>query len=122
MTSSSSDIEIYLLKAEPSAILEWLANELGDVEQQQQKGDSHLWTINGMNIVFTPNAEANFGCLWIKQNNTDWATDLDCARSAHAALEREVRCAASEWSESKADEQPGWVKITRGVEKPFDWD
>jgi len=120
--TNNSDLEIYLLKAEADDVLAWLTSELGELEQQQQNGDSLKWIINGMTIVFTPKAEDNFGCLWIKQNNTPWATDLDCARSAHTALQKEVRCAASEWTESAADEQPGWVKITRGVEKSFNWD
>ncbi|WP_221797669.1 hypothetical protein [Oceanobacter mangrovi] len=120
--TKTPDIEIYLMKATPDAVLAWLSSELGEVQQSTSKGSSQQWLINGIEVVYTPEAEGKFGCLWIKQNLTHWNDDLDCARSAHPALDCEVRCAARMWSESAEDDQPGWIKLTRGQEKAFEWD
>lgn len=118
---SPSDLEIYVLKSPADNVRQWLADTLGAVEVVKSGKGSHHWRVAGMDVFYNEQVEANFSCLWFKQNQTPWSNDLECARSAHAALETEIRCAAVQWAESENDDQPGWVKITRGQEKPFDW-
>ena len=121
MTHAPSDIEIYLLKADPQAVKDWLSSSVGPVEEVAETDIGFKWRCEDMDILFTPRAEGNFDCLWIKQNHTPWGSDLECARSAHNVLNTEIRCAAEEWSESESNDNPGWIKLTRGQEKPFDW-
>ena len=121
MTPTLSDIEIYLLKAQPEQVRAWLESSIGPVTETAIKGNSHFWQCESMEMVFTVRAEGNFDSLWIKQNQSPWADDLECARSAHHVLETEIRCAAREWNESESGDQPGWIKLTHGQEKTFDW-
>ncbi|MBM97171.1 MAG: hypothetical protein CMI09_15140 [Oceanospirillaceae bacterium] len=128
--ASVTDLEIYLLKPDVQTLKLWLEDALGTLEstrstdiEQADANAPQRWVHSDsrMLIVYTPKADGNFGCLWFKTNQTPWQTDLDCARSAHAALAVEVRCAATEWSEQQQDDEPGWIKLIRGEEKPFHW-
>ena len=126
MTEHFPDIEIYIMKAEPVAVRQWLQDALQQpLQTLKENASSHHWQaqIDGssMDIFLNENAEKNFASLWFKQNLTPWATDLDCGRAAHAALSSEVRCSDSGWQEEHDGDEPGWVKLIRGEEKPFDW-
>lgn len=120
----SPDLELYLLKADTDRLQNWLVEQLGDMVTDNAGNGRFCWrhAATNMTVIYTEKAEKNFGCLWFKTNQTPWKNDLECARAIHAAMGVEVRCAASEWSEgTNDDEQPGWVKLIRGEEKPFDW-
>jgi hypothetical protein len=121
MTTPLPDLEIYILKSTAADVQPWLTAALGPLESIKSGADSQHWRVNGMDILFNEKAEGSFSCLWFKQNLTPWATDLECARAAYAALQTEIRCAAEQWAESSPQEQPGWIKITHGQEKQFDW-
>lgn len=123
MTERFPDIEIYLMKAEAALVLNWLQQTLGEVTVKNGDADTQHWQTAGMDIYFTEQAEKNFASLWIKQNKTPWLTDLECARSAHTALQCEIRCSDSGWQENEGDDQSGqgWIKLIRGEEKPFIW-
>lgn len=117
-----NDLEIYILKPDPAAIESWLTGALGSLEKSTSDADFHRWTFEDCLIVLTRKADGNFGSLWFKQNPTHWTSDLECARSAHSALNTEIRCAATVWSEQQSSSSPNWIKLTRGEEKPFHWD
>lgn len=119
----TSDLEIYLLKADEPALEQWLTDALGSLQKDADSDGPIRWTHteSGMRVIYTPKADGNFGCLWFKTNQTPWLHDLECARAAHAALTVEVRCAAAQWSESQQDDNPAWIKLIRGEEKPFHW-
>ncbi|MCD8522970.1 MAG: hypothetical protein LRY66_00675 [Saccharospirillaceae bacterium] len=126
MTEHFPDIEIYIMKAEPSAVRQWLQDALQQpLHTRKEHAGSHHWQValkgSSMDIFLNENAEKNFASLWFKQNLTPWATDLDCARAAHAALSSEVRCSDSGWQEEHDGDTSGWIKLIRGEEKPFDW-
>ena len=127
---SVTDLEIYLLKPDVQALQQWLEESLGTLENSDSTSTAPVevstpqrWihSESQMLIVYTPKADGNFGCLWFKTNHTPWPNDLDCARAAHAALNVEIRCAATAWSEQHSDEEPGWIKLIRGEEKQFHW-
>lgn len=119
MTERFPDIEIYLMKPDAAAVQAWLQQALA--APLQMVSEQH-WRCADMDIFFNPQAEKNFASLWFKQNHTPWGTDLDCARSAHAALGLEIRCSDSGWQEEEAEEHGGgWIKLIRGEEKPLDW-
>lgn len=121
MTTPLPDLEIYLMKSPATDVEAWLTRVFGPLQTVRSSDSQSHWQADGMDILFNSQAEGNFGCLWFKQNRTPWATDLDCARAAYEALQTEIRCAVTQWGESASDEQPGWIKITRGQEKSFDW-
>jgi hypothetical protein len=116
-----ADLEIYILKPDTDAIAHWLTKELGPLDEFSSDSEFQRWTFQGCLIVLTRKADGNFGSLWFKQNRTHWSSDLECARSAHSALNTEIRCAATGWSEQQSSLSPDWIKLTRGQEKPFHW-
>ncbi|MGB1090558.1 MAG: hypothetical protein ACPGYX_00435, partial [Oceanobacter sp.] len=118
---AAPDLEIYILKPEPDEVKKWLEENLGELINAEEDGNHIRWKHEDSVIVLTLKADGNFASLWFKKNTTQWLTDLECARSAHIALDTEIRCSVAEWSESTKDEQPAWVKLTRGIEKSFDW-
>jgi hypothetical protein len=124
MTERFPDLEIYLLKPDADAIEQWLQGYWPQLRRLQQDQRYH-WQVDTsqgtMDIFFNPQAEKNFASLWFKQNHTDWATDLDCGRAAHAALNVEVRCSDAGWQEDDGEDDSGWVKLIRGEEKPLTW-
>lgn len=115
------DIEIYIMKADAESVQAWL-NTVFDAVTASKNGLWHCeYQGKSAEVQLTLQAEKNFASLWFKQNHTPWKTDLDCARAAHAALDVEVRCQASDWKESEGVSNAGWVKLLRGEEKPFEW-
>lgn len=127
MTERFPDIEIYLMKPDPQAVRQWLEQSLsGQVEELTSGAGHRHWRVTQaarvMDIFLNENAEKNFASLWIKQNDTPWNNDLDCARSAHQALGCEIRCSDSGWQESEGENgDGGWIKLIRGEEKPLRW-
>ena len=57
MTPTLSDIEIYLLKAQPEQVRAWLESSIGPVTETAIKGNSHFWQCESMEMVFTVRAE-----------------------------------------------------------------
>ena len=126
MTYRFPDLEIYLMKPDAGAVRDWLARQLGDHIEDQRVVPGHChWrvTLDGhvMDVFLNDKAEKNFASLWFKQNHSPWNTDLECARSAHAALGIEVRCSDSGWQENVDDSAGGWIKLIRNEEKPVHW-
>ena len=122
MTERFPDLEIYLMKADPAKVSDWLSSALGALETVKDTGSHQHWRSGGMDIFMNANAEKNFSSLWFKKNDTPWNTDLEAARAAWAALETEVRCSDSGWDESENDSgSEGWVKLNARGEKPFNW-
>lgn len=121
MNQPYPDIEIYIMKADPSAILAWLGDVFDAVEVKTPQEWGLTFQGQQLEVFFDPKAEKNFASLWFKQNHTPWHTDLDCARAAHQSLGLEIRCQASGWAEEEGETDEGWVKLIRGEEKPFTW-
>lgn len=120
MSERFPDIEVYVLKAEAEEIKLWLSNQFGQVEEQSSNRKTTQWKVADMSVLFTLNSNKNFASIWFKENKTPWDNDLECARSLHSALEKEVRCSNAAWQEG--DEGAAWTKLIRGEEKELDWD
>ena len=122
MTERFPDLEIYILKAEAASVEQWLRDTFNQVDSQKNTDSHNHWRVDGMDVFLNAGAEKNFASLWFKQNQTPWNNDLELGRAAFTALESEVRCSDSGWSESESeDADGGWVKINRNGEKPFSW-
>lgn len=122
MTDQLSDLEIYIMKANPEAVQSWLTT-LFNVEVIKSAAGHHHYRCNDMDVFLNEGAEKNFASLWFKQNTTTWHSDLELARAAHTALETEIRCSAEGWTEGQESEdtEGGWIKLNKGVEKSFEW-
>lgn len=120
MSERFPDIEVYLLKAEASEIHDWLCTQFSQVEEKKTTAKTVLWSVDGFEVLFTLNSNKNFASLWFKENKTPWNNDLECGRTLHVALGKEVRCSNAAWQET--DEGPAWTKLIHGEEKDFDWD
>jgi hypothetical protein len=120
MNERFPDIEVYALKAEADEICAWLTTQFSQVEEIKSSAKMVLWRVDGVEVLFTLNSNKNFASIWFKQNKTPWNNDLECGRSLHSAIEKEVRCSNTAWKEG--DEGAAWTKLIRGEEKDLDWD
>lgn len=120
MSERFPDIEVYALKPEANEVYNWLCTHFKNVEEKKASAKSVLWSVDGVEVLFTPNSNKNFASIWFKENKTPWNNDLECGRSLHTALEKEVRCSNAAWQEG--DEGAAWTKLIRGEEKDLDWD
>lgn len=120
MSERFPDIEIYTLKPESNDLLNWLKTHFRHVEEVASTDKTVLWIVDGIDVLLTLNSNKNFASLWFKKNETPWDNDLECGRSLHAALGKEVRCSNAAWQEG--DSGPAWTKLIHGEEKDLDWD
>ena len=128
MTDRFPDLELYILNADPEAVLSWLQQDIGALEAIKTTEHLIQWRCQNsdgesMDIHLTFKAEKNFASLWFKQNDTTWHTDLELARAAHSALETEIRCSDEGWKEGNenAASDNGWSKLNKGQEKSIEW-
>lgn len=120
MSERFPDIEVYALKAEADEVCAWLKTQFSQVEEIKASSKMVLWRVDGVEVLFTFNSNKNFASVWFKQNKTPWNNDLECGRSLHSAIEKEVRCSNAAWQEG--EEGAAWTKLIRGEEKDLDWD
>lgn len=120
MSERFPDIEVYALKPEASEVYDWLCIHFKNVEEKKSSAKSVLWLADGVEVLFTQNSNKNFASIWFKENKTPWNNDLECGRSLHSALGKEVRCSNAAWQEG--EEGAAWTKLIRNEEKDLDWD
>lgn len=126
MTDRFPDLELYILNAEPEAVLSWLQQDIAKLEVIKATDKIIQWRTQGtegesMEIHLIYKAEKNFASLWFKQNKTPWDNDLSAARRAFEVMGQEVRCSDSAWEEESTSDDGGWIKINHNGEKPFVW-
>ncbi|MBU6949943.1 hypothetical protein [Hahella sp. HN01] len=121
------DIEIYILDTNLPDICEWLKKHLTIKGAPLVEGNTHKIHTNydGADIpviVVEKASGKRFTSVWFDSSSTPWETDLDCARSAFSALNKEVRCSASGWIEEEEEDAPDlWWKINQHGEKQCNW-
>ncbi len=120
------DIEIYIYKATPEGILEWLESALGTaVDQGTAKTGLQRFSVTYQDkklpIEVFPNAVGKaWTSVWFDTPDTPWKDDIACATSAAKHLETEVRCTRGGWSESQDPDE--WVKVlSTGETEEFLW-
>jgi hypothetical protein len=104
---TQTDIEIYIQGATLDDVEQWLSGvfEVLDLERQ------HAGTMRGSvaldestercELLVLEKAVKGFTSVWFKQNQTPWDDDLECARSAWHAMQRQVRACAGGWREGE---------------------
>ncbi len=119
---SYPDIEIYVAGADLESILDWLR---GSFTVSQQSATRFRLTPQGNEsarlecVIFPDAVEGGFTSVWFRPNVTPWPTDLDCARSAFACLNTEIRCSGGSWD--GADNDAGWLQINASGVQDIHW-
>lgn len=107
------DIEIYLKDADHQAVAAWLGTALGDCSPWQQQGQTWKCRAGAIPVTWLPKAVGKWHSLLLESDATPWATDLDCAQAACAALGVEVRCAPGGWDEDEnTEEADRWLRVS----------
>lgn len=105
-----NDVEIYLHKHTPVQIIEWITSTFGhppETLSSATKGTVRLriQNPNGTTIPVMLVQRGAWHSVWFDSNQTPWATDLDCARAAVAALGGIARCSDGGWQEGDDPDQ-----------------
>ena len=121
-----TDIEIYLMKQSPEAIIGWLKGRFDNCTESYVSGNSHFLEVTckgqliPVNIVENAAGKA-WTSVWFNSPDTPWQFDVDCARDAHQSLKGRVRCNASFWQESVGSSSE-WLEINdHGEEHLINW-
>lgn len=121
-----TDIEIYLMKQSPRAIIAWLNARFDHCTEPHISGNSHCLEVTHagqpipVNIVEGAAGKA-WTSIWFNSPATPWKYDVDCAREAHKALRSQIRCNASFWQET-AGVSDEWLEINgEGEENLITW-
>lgn len=116
------DIEIYLKDCTREQVQQWLAQVFTECGDWQVRGQVHRCRCDGIALLWYQKAVGSWHSLLFDSASTPWATDLECAQAAHAALGVEVRCAPSGWQEEQGEQvADDWLKVnTEGVTQ-FVW-
>ena len=122
-----TDLEIYLRNAEPEAIAEWLEAHLDGLafplptQGRMLKGAGQYRDQPVQLSLYPEAAGKQFHCLVMEGESLPWQSDLDCARSAWRALDKEVRCSPGGWAEGDPVEENQWWKLDQHGEKLITW-
>ena len=121
-----TDIEIYLMKQTPEAIISWLKERFDSCIKSHVAGNSHFLEVTykgrliPVNIVENAASKA-WTSVWFNSPDTPWRFDADCAREAHQALQGRIRCNASFWQENVGSSNE-WLEINdQGEEQLLSW-
>lgn len=120
------DIEVYIKNIDLKRVKDWLdlhfdaviatqasQNPVFKVTYQRQTTEIHY---------VEKAARGHFSSLWFKQNHTPWSTDLDCATSAAACLQTEIRCSDGSWEEPTEAQGSVWYKLIDNEISKIRWE
>lgn len=117
-----TDIEIYLKDCTREQVQQWLAQVFTECGDWQVRGQVHRCRCDGIALLWYQKAVGSWHSLLFDSASTPWATDLECAQAAHAALGVEVRCAPSGWQEEQGEQvADDWLKVDANGTTPIVW-
>jgi hypothetical protein len=125
VSTTQSDIEIYVKSVSPDAIKAWLESCTSSLHVKifSPKRQSYWATFTGatqeFEILVLNKVDANFSSVWFNTTNTPWANDKTCAQQAFVHFQSSVRCVVSGWQEGDAPDQ--WLSIDADGEHLIDW-
>jgi len=122
--SHLDDLEIYLANNDLNAITGWLESDLPhfEVTRNSKKGckfrcGNKGLTSNGMVVLNA--GRTGYTSVWIDSKDTPWADDVAMAHAAYVALNSEVRCVESAWT--NGDDPDQWLQINAEGETIIQW-
>lgn len=124
MSERNPDIEIYVKRAETTAVLAWLKTHFTDgaVEQSGEATKVALkFHDQPLNCIVVPGAvKGGFTSICFEPNNTPWHDDEACAVEAFEHFALEVRCSTGGWTDEASDEG-GWYRFTENGRSVVNW-
>ncbi|MEP1213482.1 MAG: hypothetical protein ABJM11_03980 [Marinobacter sp.] len=122
------DLEIYIRDLESSAVSDWLANHLDEIElADDSQGDRAVkgrawYRGHSVRVSLYPGAGGKrFTSVILEGEDLPWASDLDCARSAWRAMDTEIRCSPGDWKEGEPVEDERWWRLDQRGEQLAVW-
>lgn len=118
------DLEIYVDSEDMESMTRWLSQAFPhfEVTRSSKKGckfrcGQHDLSSNGMVVLNA--GRTGFTSIWINSKDTPWPNDVEMGRAACSALQCEVRCVESAWS--NGDDPDQWLQITTQGEQVIQW-
>lgn len=121
------DLEIYIRDLEAGAVSQWLETRLENLALDDSGVDSvihghALYQGHPLTITLYPKAFGKrYTSLVIEGEVLPWPSDLECARSAWQAMDREVRCSQGNWVEGAPVEDEKWWRLDQRGEQLVVW-
>lgn len=130
--NAQPDLEIYIKNLDNEQLLQWLKTSFDVTDEtaikQIEMGKARTYTAKlfygdePLELSITPCAAGKaFTSIWFKSSHTPWQSDLECAESALATIDTEVRCSAESWAEEEPEFSEKWWKITRSDRELIVW-
>lgn len=126
--TEASDVEIYIAAVATANVVEWLSNELEQLEPMPRQPGmmKNASCYQGTNkkepftVMILEKVIGSYTSLWIDTNKSPWPDDRSCAKAAAAHFNKEVRIAAGPWQEQ--DDPDAWLSIDpEGTERAIRW-
>ena len=87
------EVDVYLRDCPLDRAVAWVRANVGPLVGPLDGGESVMYHPATGAIIFTPGVEdGRFLGVWFNTCHRPWATDIECARAASAALGCVVRC------------------------------
>jgi hypothetical protein len=119
------DIEIYIKNTDLTRVEEWLNLHFESVSVKKISQGFLLevtYQKHSSKVHYVENAtRGQFSCLWFKNNQTPWPTDLACATSAADFLQTEIRCSDGSWQEPDPEQGQNWYRLKGDATTKIRW-
>jgi hypothetical protein len=122
----SPDIEIYIKQGNIDEIRQWLSHSFENITHrtptnnaQKQYHYHATYHQQSIPILIVPQVIDHYTSVWINSPQTPWKNDIECARDAYQALQKEIRCTAGSWEQSEDPDL--WWSITQKQETTVIW-
>ncbi|MEH6445144.1 MAG: hypothetical protein V7784_14715 [Oceanospirillaceae bacterium] len=122
------DLEIYIKSRSGEEVINWLQTICKEVTELSCTDHS-----NELRVIFSDGyvdcslqqkvSGKAWSSLWFKNNETPWATDLDCALQASKQMGTQIRCIKASWSdtEDKENEEDQWWRVEDNTQELISW-
>ncbi len=126
-TNRYPDIEIYIDTTSTADIVNWLKKIFRDIASVKSPGGGKSQNFIALNpdneqkipILIVEDARDNFSCIWFQSGDTPWLTDLECASSAGAYFDTEIRCSTGPWNEEPDSDE--WYSVQGSKQSLIHW-
>lgn len=129
MSDHYPDLEIYIKRCTTDGILDWLGARfnLSETQSHKLKTSCRLTAPNSISsrmkcIILEKAVKGGYTSVWIKNNQTIWNTDRECALDAFAyfsdAPDVEIRCSTGAW---RGEDEAGWLSFKADGERIVNW-
>ena len=117
------EVEVYLRGCPAERVLAWVRETVGPLAGPFDCGAATAHHPTAGAVVLTPGIEGGpFLGVWFNTPAGPWATDVECARAAAAALGCVARCDPSREHPELPPGADVWLEVSGGVERLVAWE